>query len=167
MTANAVPPDTLDNNYSTQPALVELLLRRDPKGCEHLCESYSAMLYGYIIRIVKDAKAAGQLLEKTFKRICKNIDQYKFSQLTFLTWALQLARSESINYLSVNKLKSSSGNNSFSNTKNDTGAINEIAIFDMIHQGYKIYEVAEILNMPVEEVKTNIRKAMKQKTDLN
>jgi DNA-directed RNA polymerase specialized sigma24 family protein len=35
----------------------------------------------------------------------------------------------------------------------------------MIHQGYKVYEVAEILGMPVEEVKVSIRKAMKQKTN--
>ena len=157
----------MDNSYNTQPALVELLLRRDPKGCEHLCESYSSILYGSIIRVVKDAKAAEQLLEKTFKRICKNIEQYKFSQLTFLSWALQLARFESIDYLSASKLKTIKGNNSFSNTKDDITAINEIAVLNMIHQGYKVYEVAEILNMPVEEVKIRIRKAMKQKTNLN
>lgn len=157
----------MEDSYNTQPALIELLLRRDPKGCEHLCQSYSSILYGHIIRIVKDAEASEQLLEKTFKRICKNIDQYKFSQLTFLSWALQLARSESIDYLSTSKLKTIKGNNSFSNTKNDTSAINEIAVLNMIHQGYKVYEVAEILNMPVEEVKIKIRKAMKQKTSLN
>ena len=157
----------MDNSYNTQPALIELLLRRDPKGCEHLCESYSSILYGSIIRIVKDPKAAEQLLEKTFKRICKNIEQYKFSQLTFLSWALQIARSESIDYLSTSKLKTIKGNNSFSNTKDDTVAINEIAVLNMIHQGYKVYEAAEILNMPVEEVKIKIRKAMKQKTSLN
>ena len=101
------------------------------------------------------------------KRICKNIERYKFSQLTFLSWALQLARSESIDYLSTSKLKTIKGNNSFSNTKNDTAAINEIAVLNMIHQGYKVYEVAKILDMPVEEVKIKIRKAMKQKTSLN
>jgi DNA-binding NarL/FixJ family response regulator len=100
------------------------------------------------------------------KRICKNIDQYKLSQLTFLIWALQLARSESIDYLSTGKLKTIKGNNSFSNTKDDTTAINEIAVLNMIHQGYKVYEVAKILNMPVEEVKIKIRKAMKQKQAL-
>lgn len=159
--------DILDNSYNTQPALIELLLRRDPKGCKHLCESYSSILYGNIIRIVKDAAAAEQLLEKTFKKICKNIDQYKLSQLTFLSWALQFARSESIDYLSTSKLKTIKGNNSFSNTKNDTAGINEIAVLNMMHQGYKVYEVAKILNIPVEEVKIKIRKAMKQKTSLN
>ena len=153
----------MDNKYRTQPALVELLLRRDPKGCEHLCESYSAVLYGYIIRMVNDRKTADKLLEKTFTSICKNIDQYKHSQLTFLTWALQFARSESVNYLCINKLKNTAEKDTGKNKKDDTVGMNEIAILNMIRQGYKVYEVSEILNMPVEEVKVNIRKAMKQK----
>ncbi|MDP9077999.1 MAG: sigma-70 family RNA polymerase sigma factor [Bacteroidota bacterium] len=157
----------MENNYNTQPALVELLLRRDPKGCEHLCKTYSAKIYGYIIRIVNNPKIADQLLEKTFKAICKNIHQFKNSQVTFLTWALQFARSESINYLSSTNLKTGTARNSYTDAVNDTTAVNEIAIFNMIHKGYKVYEVAEILRIPVDEVKINIRKAMKQKTNPN
>ncbi len=44
-------------------------------------------------------------------------------------------------------------------------AINEIAIFNMIQRGYKVYEIAELLGIPVEEVKFNIRKAMKLKVN--
>ena len=157
----------MDNNYNTQPALVELLLRRDPKGCEHLCESYLGVVYGFIIRIINDAEVAEQLLEKTFKEICKKIHQYKHSQLTFLTWALQIARSESINYLSSGKLKTVSAKKAYDDKNDDTHTINEAAIFNMIHQDYKVYEVAEILGIPVEEVKINIRKAMKQKSNSN
>jgi DNA-directed RNA polymerase specialized sigma24 family protein len=157
----------LDNNYSTQPVLVELLLRRDPKGCEHLCESYSGRLYGHIIRIVNDAEAAEQLLDRTFKKICKNIHQYKQSNLTFLTWALQLARAESIDYLYITKPKTAQANNSYNTATESETAIDDIAVLNMIHQGYKVYEVAEMLNMPVDEVKTSIRNAMKQKRSVN
>jgi len=157
----------LDNNYSTQPVLVELLLRRDPKGCEHLCESYSARLYGYIIRIVNDAEAAEHLLDRTFKRICKNIHQYKQSNLTFLTWALQLARSESVDYLCITKNKTTLANNQDSTATENGAASEDMTILTMIHQGCKVYEVAEMLGMPVDKVKTSIRNAMKQKRSFN
>ncbi|ASU32899.1 RNA polymerase sigma factor [Mucilaginibacter xinganensis] len=157
----------MDKNYTSQPALVELLLRRDPKGCQHLCESYSGRLYGFIVRIVKDAKAADRVLEKTFTAICNNIHQYTHSQLTFLTWALQLARSESIDYLCISKQKASFKEDKNKDNTDDTTAVAEIAVFNMIHQGYKVYEVAELLGMTVEDVKLNIRKAMKQKKNAN
>ncbi|MCO5946332.1 RNA polymerase sigma factor [Mucilaginibacter flavidus] len=157
----------MDNNYSTQPVLVELLLRRDPRGCEHLCESYSARLYGYIIRIVNDAEAAEHLLDKTFKRICKNIHQFKQSNLTFLTWALQLARSESVEYLCITKNKATPANNRDNTATEGAAAADDMAILNMIHQGYKVYEVAEMLGRPVDKVKTSIRNAMKQKRSFN
>ena len=157
----------MDNNYSTQPVLVELLLRRDPKGCQHLCESYSSKLYGHIIKIVNDAEAAEQLLDKTFKKICKNISQYKQSNLTFLTWALQLARAESVDYLYTTKPKTAQANNSYSTTTESETALDDIAVLNLIHQGCKANEVAEMLNIPVEEVKTRIRNAMKQKRSFN
>lgn len=157
----------MDTNYSTQHALVELLLRRDPKGCEHLCESYSAKLYGYIIRIVNDAEAAEHLLDKTFKRICRNIQQYEHTQITFLTWAMQIARTESIDYLCVTQQKAMSPGIPAKSTGEDNTAIDGASVLNMIHHGYKVYEIAEILNIPVEDVKISIRKAMKQRGTLN
>jgi hypothetical protein len=73
--------------------------------------------------------------------------------------------SGSIDYLCGTKLRGLPANDSCIDKKEDAGPINEIAIFNIIHQGYKVYEVAEILGMPVEEVKVSIRKAMKQKTN--
>jgi len=154
----------LDNNYSTQPALIELLLRRDPKGCEHLCESYSAKLYGYIIRIVKDRDAAAMVLDQTFNNICKNIHHYQQGKLTFLSWVLQLARAASIHYLYSTKHSIASQVDS---VKKETDAINAANILDLVHQGYKADDIAILLNMTADEVKANIRKAMKQKSNLN
>jgi len=154
----------LDKSYSTQPALIELLLRRDPKGCEHLCESYSAKLYGYIIRIVKNDEAAATVLDRTFKNICKNIHHYQQSKITFLSWALQLARAASIDYLYG---ATDSDTSPVDSVKNETEAVNAANILDLVHQGYKVDDVARLLNMTADEVKINIRKAMKQKSNLN
>jgi len=154
----------LDKSFSTQPALIELLLRRDPKGCEHLCESYSAKLYGYIIRIVKKDEAAATVLDRTFKSICQNIHQYQQSKITFLSWALQLARAASIDYLYGATYSDISLVDS---VKKETEALNAANILDLVHQGYKVDDVARLLNMTADEVKINIRKAMKQKSNLN
>lgn len=157
----------MDNNYNTQPVLVDLLLRRDPKGYEYLCESYSARLYGYIMKMVNDAEAAEHLLNKTFKRICKNINQYKQSNLAFLTWVLQLARAETVDYICITKPKTAQVNNSYSTTTAIETAIDDSTILNMIHQGYKVYEVAEMLNKPVDHIKISIRNAMKQGRNFN
>lgn len=157
----------MDNNYNAQSVLVDLLLRRDPKGCEHLCESYSARLYGYIMKMVNDAEAAEHLLNKTFKRICKNINQYKQSNLAFLTWALQLARAEAVDYLCITRPKTAQANNSYSTATESDTTIDDSIVLNMIHQGYKVYEVAEMLNKPVDDIKTSIRNAMKQGRNFN
>lgn len=154
----------MDRSYTTQPALIELLLRRDPKGCEHLCEGYSAKLYGHIIRIVKTDEAAAAVLDRTFESICKNIHHYQQSNITFLSWALQLARAASISYIY---------GAAYSNTipavsvKEETEAIGAATILDLVHQGFKVDDIAQLLNITAEEVKINIRKAMKQKSTLN
>ncbi|HVW98313.1 MAG TPA: sigma-70 family RNA polymerase sigma factor [Mucilaginibacter sp.] len=148
----------MDNSYNTQQALVEQLLRRDPAGCRHLCESYSSKLYGYIIRIVNNREAADRLLEQTFKKICDNINLYQHSQLTFLSWALQIARAESISYLCPETRTKTQNDRRM---QPDASAI-QTTVFDMVQQGYKVFEIAEILNIPIDMVKLNIRKAMKQ-----
>ena len=117
--------------------------------------------------MVNDTEAAEHLLNKTFKGICKNINQYKQGQLSFLTWALQLARAETIDYLYNTKPKTAQANNSYSTTTESETAMDDIAVLNIIHQGYKVYEVAEMLNMPVDDVKTRIRNAMKQGRNLN
>jgi len=117
--------------------------------------------------MVNDTEAANHLLEKTFKRICANIYQYKQSNLTFLTWALQLARAESVEYLCITKPKAMLTNDLPEKTRAGGTATDDLVVLNMIHQGYKVYEISEMLHLPVEDVKTSIRNAMKQKRNFN
>lgn len=164
---------------NAKPDIVDMINCRNPKGYRLLCDNYSAILYGLIIRIVRDTEAAEDLLEETFKKICKNIGQYSNSQLSFLSWMLQLARSVCIDYLCITQQQSEADNYTASDNTGTRGrgnsemvmmpvadvASDEVKIFNMILLGYKVNEVAEKLNMPVATVKINIRKGMKIKAN--
>jgi DNA-directed RNA polymerase specialized sigma24 family protein len=163
------------NNYNTKSEIVGLIRQRNPKGYELLYKNYSAVLFGSIIRIVNDKAIAEDILKEVFEKICNNIDQYTVNQVTFLTWALQLARSVSIDYLCAVKDDPRIGS-FFENQKAAIPVIGsvdpvmmpvngEIEIFNMVLQGYKAEEIARKLNMTVEIVKVSIRKGMKLKAN--
>ena len=156
------------NKSETEPRLIEMINGCDPEGYKRLCENYSAILYGQIIRMVNDTGTAENLLKDTFQKVCKNIDQYSHSQLTFLTWILQLARSASIDYLYTahqNINEDGPLNIELTLITAQGEAAYEMEVFEMIQQGYKVIEIAEKLNLPVETVKMNIRKGMKLKAN--
>ena len=149
-----------------------MIKTNDPTGYKLLCDNYSAIVYGSIVRMVNDTYVAEELLKQTFHKICKNIDEYPFSKLTFVSWALQLARSLSIDYLSFNKQHRpiAAGNNNIVPgsveltiipTVNDND--NCMDIFNMTIQGLKAHEIAEKLTIGIETVKTGLRKGMKLK----
>jgi DNA-directed RNA polymerase specialized sigma24 family protein len=165
-------------NHIADHKIVDLIKQRNHAGCRLFYEKYSPPLFGAIIHIIKDKTIAEQLLQEMFEKALKNIDQYDADQLTFLTWALQLARSASIEYLCITKQKPTAGNFSENHTaavsvtgsntiitipvvdKNEAGQI-----FNMALRGYKAGEIAGMLNMDIGIVRINIRKGMKLKVN--
>ena len=168
------------SNYQIHPDIVDLIKNRNPNGIKILYESYASILYGAIIRVVKDTKAAEHLLEVTFEKICKNITLYQQDQLTFLSWILQFARVVSIDYICIEQknqgveIDSHSGDldlgkhekiGSLMLSDGINGIENEV--FDMVVEGCKVNEVAGKLNISTETVKINLRKAMKRNAGRN
>jgi len=163
-----------DNN--PKPAIVGLLKMHSPDGYKLLCDSYSAVIYGSIIRIVNDTCAAEDLLKQTFKQVCSKIDEYQHSSLNFSSWILQLARAISIDYISTVKITGQLKDGLDNPDK--PGEIDLIiipspdklnpgtAVFSMIVQGYKVTEIADKLKMDAETVKANIRIGMKNSANL-
>jgi hypothetical protein len=81
---------------------------------------------------------------------------------------LQFARPESIDYLCFTQQEASTGDSAAVKLvilPSALGVTIETTIFDMFINGCKAYEIAGKLNMPVEEVKINIRKGMKLKAN--
>lgn len=62
-----------------------------------LYDRYSGALYGVIIRICKKEDVAQDLLQETFLKIWKKIDQYDSKKGKFYTWAYRIAKNRALN----------------------------------------------------------------------
>jgi RNA polymerase sigma-70 factor (ECF subfamily) len=161
--------------------LIALLRQRSEKGFSILYDNYSAALFGVIGRIVNDTTSAEDVLQESFVKIWKNIDQYDDCKGTLFTWMLNIARHTSIDHVRskqhLQKQKNRPGE-----ILNRPGAspvspdnIEHIGVQKMVSKmdaqysevidllyfnGYTQEEVAEALNIPLGTVKTRARKAL-------
>jgi RNA polymerase sigma-70 factor (ECF subfamily) len=81
------------------PSLIELIKQRDRQGYNLLYEQFSPLLYGLIYKMVRDVPVAEDLLQDTYIKIWKNIDQFDNSKASFITWLMSIARYTAIDYL--------------------------------------------------------------------
>ena len=166
------------NNYQRNQDIADLIKRHNPIGVKILYESYSSILYGSILRIVKDTEAAEQVLQATIDKICKNIAQYQQDQFAFLTWIMQFARSLSIDYICVTNQNKIGDYNSHNEELRipRSGAVEllmmplttrsiETEVCNMVFQGHRINEIAESLDLSIDEVRLNLRKGIKLKSN--
>jgi RNA polymerase sigma-70 factor, ECF subfamily len=158
--------------------LVELLRQRSREGFNELYEGYSATLYGIICKIVKDAAMAEDILQDSFVKVWKNIDNYSAEKGSFFTWLLNITRYTAIDYLRSKQYKQQIKNQ----TTTDNEYIQETAytvtnidnnnlkllvaklepkyreVIDLIYfWGYTQDEVSKILQIPLGTVKTRAR----------
>ena len=160
------------NTISTD--LVALIKDRNLEGYSLLFNNYSPILYGSILRIVKDTKTAEILLKETIENIFINVSDYNPDRLTFLTWMLQMARFLSMAYLDNIKQQAHINNLNEGGYKPDLPqSIESIVmaspveindsdkIFHLILKGCKVNEVAEEFNTSVKVIKMNLHKGMK------
>ena len=157
------------DNYSAKGDLIDLLGKGDCDGHSLAYTQYSPVLYGAINAIVKDSATSEKILKQVFIDICNNIDRYNPLNSSFLTWTLQVARSTSIAYIRSNGVQTgylvkNGTDTSIELVSRDTNPT-EHDILALVLAGYKAAEVAEKLNMPIDVVKVNIRKAIRAKAN--
>src|SRR5262245_14194759 len=73
-----------------------LLAARNSAGPGLLYDKYASTLYGVILRIVQDNKAAEEVFRDAFAKICTSINLYQASGISFRAWVLNMARSEAL-----------------------------------------------------------------------
>lgn len=87
------------------PADDELVLRfqqGDGGAFEELVFRYKNALYQYILAMVQDEGAAGDLFQDVFVRFYQHADQYR-PQGKFKAWLFRLARNRTLNYFREDK----------------------------------------------------------------
>jgi RNA polymerase sigma-70 factor (ECF subfamily) len=172
----------LKANIDTE-ELIQLLRKRDNGGFSILYDRYSTALFGIIFKITKDEAEAENLLQDTFVKIWKKIQDFNAEKGTLFTWMLNIARNTAIDYLrSKNYLQQANNQNidssvnmpiHLSNVVNiEFIGIRELveklepiyqkAINMVYYEGYTHEEAAENLQIPLGTLKTRIRIAVRE-----
>ena len=163
--------------------LVSLLKSKDQKGFNILYNNYSGALFGVINKIVQSDDDANDLLQDTFLKIWRNIDNYDPSKGSIFTWMMNIARNLSIDRVRSADFRDSSQNISMEQniiyqvdsehqTVMDVDSIGLRKVVDNLkpeyrqlielvyYQGYTQAEVSEEYGIPLGTVKTRIKAAV-------
>ena len=79
--------------------LVEMIIDKNEKGFLILYERYSGVLYGVLLKFVIRTEIADDLLQDTFVKIWRNINNFDPAKGTLYTWMLRIARNQAIDFL--------------------------------------------------------------------
>lgn len=163
--------------------LVFLLKNKDQKGFNILYNNYSGALFGVINKIIQSDDDANDLLQDTFLKIWRNIDNYDPSKGSIFTWMMNIARNLSIDRVRSADFRDSSQNISMEQniiyqvdsehqTVMDVDSIGLRKVVDNLkpeyrqlielvyYKGYTQAEVSEEYGIPLGTVKTRIKAAV-------
>ena len=83
----------------TDPDLAARLKRRDPQAMADLYDRYGRIAYSLILRIVRDAALAEDLVQETFLRVWNRAQAFDEQRGALGPWLLAVARNRAIDYL--------------------------------------------------------------------
>jgi RNA polymerase sigma-70 factor (ECF subfamily) len=81
------------------PELVARLQRRDPQALAELYDRYGKLVYALILRVVRDAGIAEDLVQETFLRVWNRVQGFDAEKGAIGPWLLAVARNRAIDYL--------------------------------------------------------------------
>jgi RNA polymerase sigma-70 factor (ECF subfamily) len=79
--------------------LIERLRRRDPHALAELYDRYGRLAYSLILRVVRDASLAEDLVQETFLRVWNRVSSIDADKGSLGPWLLAVARNRAIDYL--------------------------------------------------------------------
>jgi RNA polymerase sigma factor (sigma-70 family) len=163
--------------------LIYDLKERNHISFRRLYQSYSSSLLGIILRVVPSREIAEDILQDTFIKIWKSLDQYDPSKARLFTWMARMARNSAIDYKRGKTFAKSILNEDIDsvfmqvdrfhhvNDRSDTIGIRELMhrlpdsqkqVLNLVYfHGYTQAEVSDELQMPLGTVKSKIRLAVK------
>ncbi|MBN1799418.1 MAG: sigma-70 family RNA polymerase sigma factor [Spirochaetales bacterium] len=143
---------------------------------DHIVKRYQNGLYNFILNIVKNTDDAMDLCQETFLKAYRSISSYK-GKASFSTWLYRIGYNNAINYfkkhkrissMEIEKLNLKCQNNEYEKVEKneikkvinkivedlDTKYRTPIFLFFIENKSYK--EIAEIMKIPINSVKSNI-----------
>jgi RNA polymerase sigma factor (sigma-70 family) len=168
---------------TSEDVLVAALKEGDPSAIQKLYKMYAPALNGIIKRIIKYDEVAEDVLQDTFVKIWKSINQYDATKGRLFTWMANVAKNMAIDQVrSKAHLNASKTDDiyempigliehqSYVSPNMETIGIKQLLIhlksdqqeiIDLIYfKGFTHVQVAEMLNIPLGTIKTKLRLAI-------
>jgi len=79
--------------------LVLRLQKRDPQALAELYDRYGRLVFSLILRVVRDAGIAEDLVQETFLRVWNRVQGFEAGKGSLGPWLLAVARNRAIDYL--------------------------------------------------------------------
>ncbi|WP_168123856.1 RNA polymerase sigma factor [Paenibacillus sp. HB172176] len=168
--------------------LMSQIALKDSSALEQLYDQYEMPLYSFVMRMVKDAMLAEEIIQELFLRIWNHAERYDGESGKFTTWMFAIARNIAIDQLRKRKSRmpepyaDESQLAAVADEKQDIEtevemnwygnemkkAIQELNedqqdVVEMIYyQGYTQQEVSRLRDIPLGTVKSRVRLALRQ-----
>ena len=155
---------TADEDY----VLVVAIKQGNQEAFGKLYDKYAPLLMGIITRIVHTNTIAEQVLQTTFLHIWNQISLFDSSKSSFFTWLLSIARQAALVKANLEQVKNPLYDNPVyvvaDNNYNGQSFNADVQkfIFELVfYKGLSCAAAAAIMKMPVEEIKKNIKLAIR------
>jgi RNA polymerase sigma-70 factor (ECF subfamily) len=79
--------------------LVQRMQQRDPRALAELYDRYGRVVYSLILRVVRDAGIAEDLVQEAFLRVWNRVNGFDAQKGSIGPWLLAVARNRAIDYL--------------------------------------------------------------------
>jgi RNA polymerase sigma-70 factor (ECF subfamily) len=165
--------------------LIERMMAGDEAALSNLYDRYSAMLFGMLMRILRDKQAAEEVLQDIFLQLWRNAGQFDAGRGSLAAWLLVMGRNRAISRLrgrsgrEVLEEEEGAFANTFVSSQNVeeeawrtelraslTGALSKLpeeqrqAVELAYFEGMTQSEIAARTRAPLGTVKTRVRTAM-------
>jgi RNA polymerase sigma-70 factor (ECF subfamily) len=170
------------SRYTDENTLVAALKERKPDAITYLYDNYSQALFGVIDRIIQSEEISNDVLQESFVKIWKNIENYSREKGSLFTWMLNVCRNTAIDETRSRQYKKQLQNqniedsvHSVNHSKQVLQNIDHIGLKEVVaklrpeqkilvdkiyFEGYTQEEVSKELEIPLGTVKTRIRAAI-------
>ena len=176
-------------DYSNEQLIVNYL-KGDEKSLEILIENHLKPIYGFVYRYVNNSQEAEDITQEVFLRTWRNLKKFNHKKGNFKTWIFTIARNAALDFLKKKKVASFSdfvneeGESALVETLADPNPLlNEILEraedaknFNLIlgklpvayqtllsfyyNEQFNFREIAEVLNEPINTIKSRHRRAI-------
>lgn len=170
------------SNLNSSISLVDQIRAGNRQALAELYDAYAGMVYGVVLKMIRNEELAQEIVQDVFLKVWKNIDSYDPSRARISTWMINIARNRTIDEIRSKNYRNHQENQSIDDSvyEGATGGsvemkVDAIGLKSVLNRlrpeqkllleyvyygGYTHEEAAKELNIPLGTVKTRIRSSI-------